>query len=469
MRFAIRVPSSLTAQLLLAATSGLLVAMLMAGVVLAVLLLQGPADATRQGLEDTAKHLERGLRFDAQGRPVQLVLSEKHQAMVAGLPKDFSYRVLDALGRVVMAGEDGPAAQVLALQPMAGSETVTAVPAGEVTLHILNRPLEHDGQRYVIQVARSDRLETVLRRVGGGIFVKGGVVAAVLAVIVFTGVVLLTLRRLLQPVRAASAAAARIGPHNLKARLDGTRLPRELSPLIDAFNQALARLETGYRVQQEFLAAAAHELKTPLALIRAEVELDEQGGERRELLLKDLDFMARQVHQLLHLAEVSEAQNYIFESTDVVRTVADAASQLERLAGRHAVALQVQQPPAPVRLQADPGALFILVKNLAENAILHSPPGAVVTLAVDAQGLRVCDQGPGIAAAELPRLFDRFWRGSGNAHQGAGLGLSICREIARAHGWTLAAGNAQGSAQGGAQRGAEFSLTFAEAQGASRM
>lgn len=461
MRFALRIPSSLAAQLLLAASGGLVVVMLMAGVVLAALLMQGPADATRQGLEDTAKHLERGLRFDAQGRPVQLVLSDKHRAMVDGLPKDFSYRILDALGHVLMSGEDGPAAQVLAMQPVAGSETVTAVPTGEYTLHVLNRPLQHAGEDYVIQVARSDRLETVLRRVGGGIFVKGGAVAAVLAVCVFTGVVLLTLRRLLEPVRAASAAAAGIGPHNLKARLDGSRLPRELSPLIEAFNQALARLETGYRVQQEFLAAAAHELKTPLALIRAEVELDEQGGERRELLLKDLDFMARQVHQLLHLAEASEAQNYIFEPTDVTRTVTDAAGQLERLAGRHAVALQVEQPAAPVRLQADAGALFILVKNLAENAILHSPPGAVVTLAVDAQGLRVRDQGPGIAAAELPRLFDRFWRGSGSGHQGAGLGLSICREIARAHGWTLAAANAQD--------GAEFSLSFAEAQGASRM
>ncbi|WP_457333257.1 sensor histidine kinase [Rhizobacter sp. P5_C2] len=448
MRFAIRVPSSLTAQLLLAAIGGLLVVMLLAGAVLAAFMLWVP----RPGLEDTAGHIEDGLRYDAQGRPAQMQLSEKHQAMVDGLPKDFSYRVLDAQGRVLLAGADGPAAHVLATQPVTQDEQVTAAWSGEVTLYILNRRIRHGGQDYVIQVARSDRLETALRRVGGSIFVKGGVVVAVLAVGVFTGVVLLTLRRLLEPVRAASLAAARIGPHNLKARLDGARLPCELSPLIEAFNQALARLETGYRVQQEFLAAAAHELKTPLALIRAEVELDDEGGARRELLLKDLDFMARQVHQLLHLAEVSEAQNYIFETTDVGSTVADAAGQLERLAGRHAVALQVERPAAAVRMQADAGALFILVKNLAENAILHSPPGAVVTLAVDAQGLRVRDQGPGIAAADLPRLFERFWRGNGSAHQGAGLGLSICREIARAHGWTLAAANAQG--------GAEFSLTF---------
>jgi len=452
MRFGIRIPPSLAAQLLLAAIGGLLVVMLLAGAVLATVVLLVPSDATRHGLDDTAEHIEQGLRFDAQGRLVQVQLSDKHQAMVDGLPKDFSYRVLDAQGRVLLASEDGPAAQVLAAQPVVTDGQLTSVAAGKVTLQILSQPFRRAGRDYVIQVARSERLETVLRRVGGGIFVKGGIVAAVLAVGVFTGVVLLTLRRLLEPVRAASLAAARIGPHNLKARLDGARLPCELSPLIEAFNQALARLETGYRVQQEFLAAAAHELKTPLALIRAEVELDEEGGERRELLLKDLDFMARQVHQLLHLAEVSEAQNYIFETTDVGSTVADAAGQLERLAGRHAVALQVERPAAAVRMQADAGALFILVKNLAENAILHSPPGAVVTLAVDAQGLRVRDQGPGIAAADLPRLFERFWRGNGSAHQGAGLGLSICREIARAHGWTLAAANAQG--------GAEFSLTF---------
>lgn len=461
MRFAIRAPSSLAAQLLLAATGGLVVVMLLAAALLAALLMQEPADATHQGLEDTARHIERGLRFDPQGHPSYLVLSDKHRAMVDGLPKDFSYRVLDTRGRVLISGDDGPAAQVLATQPVAALETFSAVSAGDITLHILNRPLRHAGEDYVIQVARSDRLETVLRRVGGGIFLKGSIVAAVLAVGVFTGVVLLTLRRLLEPVRAASAAAARIGPHNLQERLDGARLPRELSPLIEAFNQALSRLETGYRVQQEFLAAAAHELKTPLALIRAEVELEEAGGERRALLLKDLDFMARQVHQLLHLAEVSEAQNYIFEPTDVAGTVADAAEQLERLAGRHAVALQVERPAGTVRLQADAGAVFILVKNLAENAILHSPPGAVVTLAVDAQGLRVRDQGPGIAAADLPRLFDRFWRGRGSAHQGAGLGLSICREIARAHGWTLSAANAPS--------GAEFSLSFAGPQGASRM
>lgn len=459
MRFAIRLPASLAAQLLLVSIGALLAVMLLAIAGLTALMLWESPDVTRRGLDETASYIESHLRYDAQGQPVELQLNEKYRAMVDGLPKDFGYRVVDAQGQVLLARGDGSAAQVLAAQPVGAVEGITTVPTTEVTLQILNRPIPRAGRGDVIQVARSDRLEIVLRRVGGGIFVKGGIAAAVLAVLVFCGVVVLMLRRLLRPLRAASAAAAGIGPHNLRARLDGTRLPSELSPLIDAFNQALARLEKGYRVQQEFLAAAAHELKTPLALIRAEIELDERDAGRRDLLLKDLDFMARQVHQLLHLAEVSEAQNYIFETTDVTQAVADAAVQLERLAGRHEVALAMQPPGAAVRLQADAGALFILVKNLAENAILHSPPGAVVTLAVDAQGLSVRDHGPGIAASELPLLFQRFWRGNDAAHQGAGLGLSICREIAQAHGWTLAARNAS--------PGAEFRLSFV--QGASRM
>lgn len=452
MRFAIHLPRSLAGQLLLAAVSALLVVMLLAGAALTALLLATSPDLGRNSFDDIVRTIERGLRFDARGVPLTVELSSKHQAMVDGLPRDFAYRVVDVGGQPLVVGGDGPAAEVLAAQPFSLAEQVSSLPAGAVTLRILNRPVEHAGRIYVIQVARSDRLETAFRNVGGNIFIKGGIAAAVLAVLVFTGVVLLVLRRLLQPVRDASAAAARIGPRNLRERLDGSRLPRELSPLIDGFNEALARLEAGYRLQQEFLAAAAHELKTPLALIRAEVELDEREGGRRELLLKDLDFMARQVHQLLHLAEVSEAQNYIFETTDVTRAVADAAAQLERLAGRHEVELALQRPGTAVRLQADAGALFILVKNLAENAILHSPPGTVVTLAVDAQGLSVRDRGPGIAAADLPQLFKRFWRARGGPHQGAGLGLSICREIAQAHGWTLAARNAS--------PGAEFQLSF---------
>jgi signal transduction histidine kinase len=90
-------------------------------------------------------------------------------------------------------------------------------------------------------------------------------------------------------------------------------------------------------------------------------------------------------------------------------------------------------------LRADRGALFMLLKNLVENAIQHSPIGSVVAVSVDADHLCVRDEGPGIAASELPKLFTRFWRGPMRRNEGAGLGLSICEEIAAAHKWKLAA------------------------------
>ena len=96
--------------------------------------------------------------------------------------------------------------------------------------------------------------------------------------------------------------------------------------------------------------------------------------------------------------------------------------------------------------------MFVLVKNLVENAIQHSPRGAVVTIAVGARGIVVRDEGAGIAPEHLGELFKRFWRGPARRDSGAGLGLAICFEIATAHGWTLAARNAA--------CGAEFDVGF---------
>ena len=124
-------------------------------------------------------------------------------------------------------------------------------------------------------------------------------------------------------------------------------MPRELRPLIRAFNEALDRLQKGYQVQQEFLASAAHELKTPLALIRGQVELSESPD--RDLLLGDIDRMARQVHQLLHLAEVSEARNFQMAALDLGAVAAEATTFLQRLAQRAGVHLELRRRPASRR------------------------------------------------------------------------------------------------------------------------
>src|SRR4029453_10516670 len=144
------------------------------------------------------------------------------------------------------------------------------------------------------------------------------------------------------------------------------RVPEELRPLVETFNAALDRLERNYRLQQEFLASAAHELKTPLTLIRGEIELGVNEMNRHELL-QDVSRMGRQVQQLLHLAEASEPQNYTFTAVDPKRVAHEVVSYIERLATQQGVSLRVVVDPGSTMLRADRGALFTLLKNLLEN------------------------------------------------------------------------------------------------------
>jgi signal transduction histidine kinase len=208
---------------------------------------------------------------------------------------------------------------------------------------------------------------------------------------------------------------------------------------VSAFNQALDRLQSGFRTQQEFLASAAHELKTPLALMRAQLELGPRDERGRLQLLQDVDHMSRQVQQLLMLAEVSEPRNYRMSPLDPRPAVEEVFNFMTRVAENHSVLLGLRVD-ADVRCwHADRSALFTLLKNLLENAIQHSPPGGIVALTVHRSGLAVKDQGPGVSAEQLPRIFERFWRGPERRDNGAGLGLTICQEIALAHGWRLQA------------------------------
>lgn len=455
MRFApLRLPRSLTVQLLTISVGSLLLVMAVIGAGVAVVMSLPAASLVRDDLTSHVERLEEGMVFDAADRLVAVELPEKIVHMYDGLAKDVAYRVMDAQGATLLASPAGPALTALQREPVHAAEHYASATIDRVKLRLLTTSVRRHGQTYIVQVARSERMVSLLVANGGKIALMAGVGTMVLGVFFFCLLVLWTSRRVLRPLRDASAVAAGIAPRNLTARLDAQRLPSELTPLIDAFNSALERLEKGYRVQQEFLAAAAHELKTPLALIRAEIEIAAQPG--REHLLKDVDLMSRQVHQLLHLAEVSESCNFVFEACDAATVVADAVSYLARLAERHGVCVDHLLPPAPVPLQADGSALFILVKNLVENAIQHTAPGGTVSVRIDADGLTVCNAGPHIAPEDVDKLFSRFWRGTGATHEGAGLGLAICEEIAMAHGWRLSARNVP------APVGVAFALAFSD-------
>lgn len=455
MRFALcRLPRSLTAQLLAISVGSLLLVIAVIVAAAAVVLSLPAASLVRKDLNDHVDRLEEGMVFDAADRLVAIKLSEHITHIYDALAKDVAYRVMDSQGATLFTSRSGPALAALQQEPVGRGEHYGSAAVEQVTLRLLTTVVRQHGKTYIVQVARSERMALMLATNASEIALLTGAVAMVLGIFFFCLLVLWTSRRILRPLRDASAVAAGITPRNLKARLDAQRLPSELTPLIDAFNSALERLEHGYRVQQEFLASAAHELKTPLALIRAEVEMG--AGPGRAHLLRDVDFMARQVHQLLHLAEVSEARNYVFEVCDAASVVSDAVSYLARLAERNNVRVADVVPPAPVPIQADGSALFILAKNLVENAVQHTAPGELVTVRVSAEGLTVHNPGSHISAEDFDKLFTRFWRGTVVTHEGAGLGLAICDEIAKAHSWRLSARNV--STPGGV----EFIVSFAD-------
>jgi signal transduction histidine kinase len=407
--------------------------------------------ATQWQLRKAADLIHHGLRFDSEGVPRAIVpLSSDFSAVFDDFADELKYRVLDRSGGVVLSSEANAIALAppgQAFDPTLGSYMLNS---GGQKLMVLTEPMVHGTQTYYIQVAISKRLAAFARTLSTHIRVNSMLRFPLASVVLVIVAVYFTLRKVLKPLREASGAAARIDAHNLSKRLPTRNLPNEFLPLVDAFNLTLDRLEKGYIVQRAFLAGAAHELKTPLALIRAEIDLD--GTTDREALLHEIDRMARQVNQLLHLAEASETQNYVFESVDLAAVAEDVADYLRRLAERREVYLDVRCAPGISVLQADRGALFMLLKNLVENAIQHSPVSGVVAVTVDTDHLCIRDEGPGIAADELPKLFRRFWRGPMRRNDGAGLGLSICAEIAAAHKWELTARSTG--------RGAEFILSF---------
>jgi two-component system sensor histidine kinase QseC len=452
MRFAIsRMARSLAVQLLCTYVAALiLTACFIAGVIWFGSS-QDAGVATQGQLRTAVALIHRGLRFDAAGIPREVVsIPSDFSWVFDDFATDVKYRILDRSGGVILSSEDNAVALVPFGQPFDSTlRSYTLISGGE-TLFVRTEPMVHGAQTYYIQVAISKRFASFVRAVSARTRLSVMLRFPLGSVALVSIAVYFTLRRVLKPLREASAAAARIDAHNMSKRLPTRSLPIEFLPVVDAFNLTLDRLEKGYIVQRAFLAGAAHELKTPLALIRAQIEID--GTTDREVLLHEIDGMARQVNQLLHLAEASESQNYVFESVDVAAVAEDVADYLRRLAERREVYVDVRCAPGIPVLQADRGALFMLLKNLVENAIQHSPVSGIVAVTVDGNHLCVRDEGPGIATYELPKLFKRFWRGPMRRNEGAGLGLSICAEIAAAHKWDLTAESTE--------RGAEFILCF---------
>ncbi|WP_203097899.1 ATP-binding response regulator [Skermanella rosea] len=243
----------------------------------------------------------------------------------------------------------------------------------------------------------------------------------------------------LRPLGRAAREAAAIVPGAPTARLSPAGLPAEIQPLVGAVNGALDRLAGAYEAEGRFTADAAHELRTPLAVLSVRLQRAEIGGTADwPAIRRDLSDLTRLVNQLLDLARKEAASRAEDPRTlppvDLGRTVREAAAAVLPVAETAGRAIEVDAPPhaVPVRGRADD--LRDAVRNLLDNALAHGGGAVTVRLTAGAEAvLEVADEGPGVPEHLREEFFDRFRKGRA-ASPGAGLGLAIVRHVVRAHG-----------------------------------
>jgi len=228
----------------------------------------------------------------------------------------------------------------------------------------------------------------------------------------------------------------------------------ELGTLAEALNAMLVRLEHAYDDQRRFVADASHELRTPVAIVRGNIELLRSGqsterdaDESLAMIEAEAVRMSKLLDELLSLARL-EGASRPFQPLEV-RTLLEEAAARGRTLGDRDIRIE---GPCGLWVEGDPDLLDQALVNLVRNAIAHTRDGGVIELACEAtsRGIRITitDDGPGIPEGDLGRIFDRFYRAQGKrpaSSGGAGLGLAIAKRLVEIHGGTIAAENAQPS------------------------
>jgi two-component system, OmpR family, sensor histidine kinase BaeS len=255
-------------------------------------------------------------------------------------------------------------------------------------------------------------------------------------------------RRITRPVTRLIAATRAMAAGDRAARVGEIRTAGELRELAAAFDQMAGTLDRQEQIRRNLVADVAHELRTPIAILQAghEALLDgvaEPTPAELSSLRDEVLRLARMVGDLQTLAAADAAAlNLARQPADLAELAAAAADSLARRFEAAGITLDRQLAASPVL--ADPHWLHQVITNLLTNALKFTSSGGRVTITVQTTGgeaaLRVTDTGTGIPAAELPRIFDRFFRGQQASHiSGSGIGLAVAAEVAQAHGGRLTA------------------------------
>lgn len=311
----------------------------------------------------------------------------------------------------------------------------------------------------LIQVAEEDRARAAIARGVG----RNLILPLLLGLPLLGAMIGWSVQRSLRPLVDLSAQVGRRAPDHLAPLLIADDMPSELRPLVDRLNVLLARLSASFEAERRITADVAHELRTPIAGLKAQAQVVQRAAsdaEREQALHKVIracDRAARLIDQLLILARLEPAHLRSSGGPVELRALAASiAADLAPQALQRGIELSVEGADAPVHGYAD--LLAVLLRNLVDNAVRYSPDHTHVRIRVTSdQGstrLQVIDQGPGIDASQHDKLGQRFQRLGRADLGGTGLGLSIARRIAALHGATL------GFDTGDAARGLCVTVSF---------
>jgi two-component system OmpR family sensor kinase/two-component system sensor histidine kinase BaeS len=275
-----------------------------------------------------------------------------------------------------------------------------------------------------------------------------GVVPVLLLGAAFAAVVAVVVRRMAAPVAEIVSAAERIGQRDFKARITVPHGPAWAADTARAFNAMSTELEAQDAARRQMMADIAHELRTPLSVVQGKLEglidgVYPRDDERLQGLLDDTRVLARLVEDLRTLSTAeSGALALNREAVDVAALIADALASLDAPARDAGVTLHADVSADPVEpMLIDPIRIREVLTNLVGNALRYTPRGGTVRVGLtwrdDGADIAVADTGSGISAEDLPRIFDRFYKGSRSS--GSGLGLTIARNLVEAHGGRMSA------------------------------
>ena len=372
---------------------------------------------------------------------------------------DLFVRVFDAEGNVV-AGTTGALGEEVRRTrtvdaALRGRTSFSSVRFDREHLRLVAIPVRAAGGAIVgaLQVGLSpDDVDEALREVASVL-----AFAAPLALLGAAGAGYVLAGRALRPVATITDLAASIGGDDLHARLDLPLPDDELGRLAGAFDLMLERIEDAFERQKRFTGDAAHELRTPLSLMRSQVDLalarPRSTAEYQEALRGldgDLERLTGLVATLLTLARADAgrlaAERAPFDLADTVDLILE---QYAPLAAENQITLNGDAAPTPI--SADEDLLVQALVNLVDNALAHTPPGGTVAVGCRRNGvaaeLWVTDTGEGIPLEHQSHVFDRFYRvdaGRSRERGGSGLGLAICAAIAQAHGGSISLTSAVG-------------------------